>query len=228
MKEFISDFLNLLYKSFLAIVLILVSYQLVGNFYHYRQVTYKYNYDINEDKKIKTYKEKVDYITNKTNEINEYLETNPNRRMMVFEIKREFTACNEKLSKTDFYNLNKETFSYKDVYDLNNQLPPRICLIDLANKINKYIDTYQSANTNFSNTYDVVKTTGEHLLVSSNTIYERLLGNGSYYYYNPLSRNTLYDDLEDDLFLTISNYNLYITSYEQLFEWFMNEIGGVY
>ena len=96
MKEFFIEFLNLLANCILVICLSLMSFLLISNFFHYKDVSYKYNANLNENLNYVEYKKILKSVEKKMNSV-DY--DNVSYSVTAKPIYEYYTACVNSLEK---------------------------------------------------------------------------------------------------------------------------------
>ena len=229
MKSYFKEIFELFANSLMVLTLILGSHLLLSNVYHYLEVNRQYTYNINDSKEYTSFKTSVDTIENNISKINVDEIRDQKRRLVALTYNARIKQCVEKIKQTDFYNINKTSFTAADVYNYNRELNRNIqpyCILiiqtDVEEAINKYevnINSYNDVNKN------LIRERKE-LSVDVSRLENRLLFNSSYYWTTDTVRNTIYNYTADTFFTNLSNYSRLINAVEESSNWYVNEFGG--
>lgn len=229
MKSYFKEIFELFANSLMVLTLILGSHLLLSNVYHYLEVNRQYTYNINDSKEYTSFKTSVDTIENNINKVNTDKMSDTNRKLTAIIYKSKVTQCLNEIKKSDFYNIDKTSFTTVDTYNYNKEFSAKInpyCTLLLESEVSDAISKYNIS----VNGYDTVKTnlirTRDDLGTDSSRLENRLLSNSSYYWTTDTVRNTIYDFTADTFFTNLSNYSRLINAVEESSNWYVNEFGG--
>ncbi len=226
MKAFFIDFLTLLANCILIVCLSLMSFFLIANLYHAREISYGYSADLKNDSKYKDYKKTINDSFNKMKNINY---DNRKNELTAKPIYQYYSDCVESLNNGTFANFeNDDNITALDIYNANNEI-----LNDYNNKCIFYlpysIETIykdKKQNVSFNNVLSLVEERGN--IISSNAKYltDSELGNSSYTFTTDTSRVSIYNKIKGELDLTMNNYELISLILSDISDWYVLEFGG--
>lgn len=229
MKDYFKEIFELFANCLMILTLALSAHLLLSNVYHYIEVNKSYNYNLNESKTYISFKENVKEIENNINKVDVDNIKDINRRMTALTYKSKTEQCLNEIKKSDFYNLEKNSFKPADIYDYNKTFSSKInsyCTLlleaevtDAINKYNIKVNGYDAVKNNLIRARDDLSTDALRLE-------NRLLFNSSYFWTTDTVRNTIYNYTSDVFFTNLSNYSRLTSVIEESSIWYVNEFGG--
>ena len=229
MKDFFKEIFELFANCVCILTLILASYLLLSNIYHYFDISEKYVYDINLNETYKNFKESVSKIENSINSVNVDRITNQNKKMVASIYKAKTSQCIDVIKKSEFYNIEKTEFSVVDVYNYNKELNKTVqpyCLFLLQAELNDAVEKYKFSSNKFDYINKNLLKTREEIATDSGRLENRLLSNSSYSWTTDTLKNTIYNFTSDTFFTNLTNYSRLINAVEESSSWFVEEFGG--
>ena len=140
-----------------------------------------------------------------------------------------YTSCKKSLNDGTFAKLeSKNSITAKDVYDSNNEILNEYnnkCIfyipynITVINKIYNPTYSFKSIFKNTEQKRAIIIDNADYLVKS-------VLGNSSYGFVTDNNRNSIYNKNNNELRLTINNYNLMASILEDVANWYVAEFGG--
>jgi hypothetical protein len=225
MKEIITDFLHTLANCIVVLALLFAGYLLLINLYHYKEISYKYESNLNDNKKYNSFKENVLLSENKLNAVN----INNSRYIVANQTKGEISKCITLAKESRLYNLTYTKITSKDIYDLNVEMYDKLstgCLFLMGYNINRIVEADNSSKTTFKPVYERLE--DDKRIVQNTTDYlkNRLLSNSTYSYVTDISRQSIFNESSSNLSLTLDNYLTLTTSINDVVAWYEQEFGG--
>ena len=229
MKDYFKEIFELFANCLMILTLALSAHLLLSNVYHYLEVNRQYIYNINDSKEYTSFKTSVDTIENNINKINVDEIRNQKRRLVALTYNARMKQCIEKIKQTDFYNINKTSFTVEDVYNYNRELNKTVqpyCILIIQTEVEDAITKY-GVNINSYNDInkDLIRKR-EELSIDVARLENRLLFNSSYFWTTDTVRNTIYNYTSDVFFTNLSNYSRLTSVIEESSVWYVNEFGG--
>lgn len=226
MKSFFIDLFKFLSDSILIVCFTFVSFLLVINFFHYREVSYQYNADLSQNKSYNSFKEDLDAIDKKMQSVNY---KNPKFSITAKPIYEYFTGCKNALEKGTFYSLDKDNMiSDMDIYNSNNEILMdynSTCMFNISHNIsNMYEENKLSGN--FDTVFNSIETKREIAIMYANYLVKSGLGNSAYSFSTDTFKSSIYNENASNLDLTIKNYSLIISTLNDIADWYVVEFGG--
>ncbi len=231
MKNILKEYLDLFGNSLLIIALMLSSFLLLINLYHYREVNYKYTYDINDSGQYQQFKSTIEKIEKNSSKTNTDIIKDQNKRMVLKSTGGQIDKCVALLKESDYYNLNTTTFDANNLYFLNNDIFTDIqnqCLFLLNYSIVNSLQKYSVDSTSYKSIDNYTIHQIDSIKKYSEFIKNELLQNSSYYYATDTTKDTIFNKLQYTTDLIMFNYNNLITNVNKIAEWYVTEAGGIY
>ena len=222
MKSLFNDFLKLFANCILVICLIMASFLLVINIYHYKELSYVYYKNMNESQVYSNYINKKNDIKNKIDILND--------SEIGSKLKQIYTECYNSIENSSFNKfVNKSNFILKDAYDANAELKD-----DLSNKCFfniSYSIKNMKENEKISEDLTMIDnyiTTHRDIVMSNNSfLFNHLLSNSIYTFVTDVTRNSIYNNTAETINQTIQNYYLFVDTVDYSLNWYINNLGGV-
>ena len=229
MKEMLKDFFKLFSNSITFICLILASFLILINLYHYKEITYKYPTIVSENKKYIDFKKYISDAESKISKIDSVKVSSDfaNQKNIA---KTEINKCITALKESSMYKLSEKTeVSYYDVYILSTEIELEInnnCLFYMGYNINNITDSKNYNKVKFSNVYNTLNYKKNIIIENNKYITSKLLKNSTYSYVTDTTRSTIFNELAEDYVFVLSNYVLIAQMLEDTTNWYASEYGG--
>lgn len=226
MRDFFTEFLTILANSVLIICFAFMSFLLLSNFFHYREVSYSYSTDLNENVKYTEYKKLLKSIDKKMDSVDI---DNVNYRNTAKPIHDYYEACVKSLGEGTFASLeSKGSVSATDIYNANNEILKEynsVCIFSIPYNISN-IYGYNKENKSFKSTKEITDQKADIIIDNANYLIDSSLGNSSYGFVTDVTRSTIYNKVENELSLTIDNYRMIAYLLDDVADWYVSEYGG--
>lgn len=226
MKEFIIEFFTILANSIMVICFAFMSFLLIANFFHYREVTYTYSTDLNENIRYTGYKKLLKSIDKKMDSVNY---DNPEYRNTAKPIHDYYEACVKSLNEGTFASFNnKNGISALDIYKANDEILKvynGTCIFTVPNNISNIYGA-DKKNKSFVSTKKVTDEKADIIIDNADYLINSGLGNSSYSFVTDITRSTIYNKVSNELDLTIDNYRMIAYILDDVADWYVSEYGG--
>ena len=226
MKDFVVDFLKLLANSVLIICLSLMSFLLISNFFHYREVSYGYSTNLNENANYVEYKDILKNVDKKMKSVDYKDVRFNNTAKPIYEY---YTGCVNALNKGSFAKFGeKENITALDIYNANNEILKDYnssCIFSIPYNIT-VIYRESNPNVSFDKTKEITDQKGAIIIDNAEYLTESGLGNSSYGFSTDVTRSTIYNKVRNELNLTIDNYRMIALLLDDIADWYVDEFGG--
>ena len=226
MREFVIDFFKLLANSVLIICFALMSFLLISNFFHYKDVSYEYNVDLKNNYDYMDYKKILKKVDAKMKSVNYKSVKYNSTATPIYEY---YTGCANALEQSSFAKLSdKDSVNSLDIYNINNEI-----LTDYNNKCIFYISynisniySDSSPNVSFDQTKKLTDQKAEMIIDNAEYLTKSGLGNSSYSFVTDITRSSIYNKVQNELNLTINNYKMIALLLDDIANWYVDEFGG--
>ncbi len=229
MKEILKEFLELLGYCVLGVCFLFASYLLLINLYHYREISVSQQRILLSEESYSDFTETIEKIKKNINSVDLNGSTNSQFVSAASGIKSGFDSCIKDLEASYFYQLGqKNMIVTQDIYQANKEMYNTInnkCLFFIPYYIETSAEGYGYGDS-FEYMKDDVEFKKERIFVYSDFLFNKTLGNSSYSYTTSVSRSTIYNDLNQTINMTISNYNELVNTVLDISEWYVDEFGG--
>ncbi|MGM9879126.1 MAG: hypothetical protein ACI31R_03795 [Bacilli bacterium] len=226
MKEFVLDFLKLLANSVLIICFALMSFLLISNLFHYREVSYGYSTDLNNDANYNEYKKILKEVDKKMNSVDYKNNQYNNTAKPIYEY---YSGCINALNKGSFAKFGeKESITALDVYNANNEILKdynNSCIFYIPYSISN-IYSKSKPNVSFDKTKELTSQKADIIIDNAEYLTESGLGNSSYSFVTDITRASIYNKVQNELDLTIDNYKMIALLLDDVADWYVDEYGG--
>ena len=229
MKEVIKEFTELLANAVTVICLMLASFLILINLYHYREVSYAYEARLSENIK---YQEITTMMTNIEAKLNSVdTSTLPEQQINIGNnIKTEVNKCLTKLKESSLTKLaGTQYISAKDIYDTNMEMYTdinNVCLFYVGHYIDTALDNEEKLKNSFNSVKLNMEDERKQVLTATEYLRDRLLANSTYSFSSVETRNSVFNDRAADLALTILNYYTTVKVIDNITNWYVTEFGG--
>lgn len=229
MKEIYKEFLELLGYCVLVVCFFFSSYLLLINLYHYNEIAVSQQRILSTEESYTSFKETLSEIKNDISSVSFAGITDSKKVSAAMSVKNALDGCVSVLESSAFYNLDqKNVIVIKDIYDTNKEMNNTIntkCLFFVPYYIEASIESYGYGQS-FDKIKDDVEFKKERIFVYSDFLFNKTLGNTAYSYTTDVTRTTIYNDLNQSINMTISNYNELVNTVNDISDWYVKEFGG--
>ena len=226
MKEVVTEFLTILANSVLVICLALMSFLLISNFYHYKEVSYSYSVDYTKNNDYNNYKKMLKKVDKKMKSVNYKSARYSTTAKPIYEY---YESCVSSLNKGTFAKLDtKESITTLDIYNANNEVLKEYnskCVFNIPYNISMIYKNIDGGKS-FAETKKIVDEKRENIIDISDYLVHSQLGNSSYGFVTDITRGTIYNKLQNEYDLTVDNYNLIASLLDDIADWYVSEYGG--
>ena len=223
MKKEIVSFLTFLANVIAILCFAFVSFLLLINVYHYRDVSMNSYVDVKNNGDYKEYLDILKNVDRKMEKVNN-IALYDNESKVIYS---NYQNCKNVLDKAYFSTLSNTTYiTEMDIYKLNDEFLNDLsnkCLFNVAYNINT---DNKKFNNDFSNIYKeieyktaIAENSAEYLVKSS-------FDNSSYSFTTDAFRMTVYDKAANEFNLTVNNYKTLAFVLEQIADFYEAEFGG--
>ena len=224
MKDFFKLFGNIL----IMLGIMMASFLLLINLYHYREVSHTYNIDTNENVSYKNIKSNISKAEKLLSiDMSQVRASNYDAAKA---IKVSLNKCLAVYKDADLYkNSGVHDFKYYDTYVNMNYMYTKIN--PECNSLFKYsVKPYVESNSNIKSSFNTMITNYDKVfgVVISNSSYmeKKSLNTNSYSFTSEMNRFSIFDDLRSDTDFTLRNYDLVSSLILDLSTWYSNTFGG--
>lgn len=226
MREFIIDFLKLLSNCILVICFAFSAFLLIINIYHYEDVKFKYDANIEEDARYKDYMKSLA----KTDKKMKSVSTTGSKYYQYGRLIGDYyNVCSKKLKDASYNKLtNNDLIGARDIYKFNDEILNDInfsCLVSMPSYIE---ETSEEVDFEYDPSAMIEITDEKRDLIQDNAknIIDSGLDNSSYGFSTEIFKGTIYNKNRSDFNLTIKNYTLIASVLEDIADWYALEFGG--
>lgn len=224
----IRDFFKLFGNIIMMLGIMMASFLLLINLYHYREISHTYNIDVNQNTSYKSIKNNIDKSEKLMSM--DVSKVSAGKIDSAKAIKRTINGCIDVFKDSDLYkNSGVYDFKHYDVYFNMNYLYTKInseCSSLLKYKIKPYVDSnsnvkssYNSMIANYDKMFDVVVSNASYMEKKS-------LNTNSYSFTSEMNRFSIFDDLRSDTEFTLRNYDIVSSLILDLSTWYSDTFGG--
>lgn len=229
MREFLSDFMKLFADSAIVVCLMLSSFLVLINVYHYKEVSISYSRDFASDSQFNKYKQSLKKANDNIKSVN--LSKVPVKdHTAANTAKNYFDDCYGVLSKASFNELEKKnSINIKDVYKYNTEMYESInnkCLFSIKYNYESLDKGRSPKKAKFSTISPRIEERRNDIMASSGYMMSEMESNSSYYFMTDLTRNYIYDRNSENIALTIRNYLNLAEGLVEVSNWYVGEFGG--
>ncbi len=224
----LKDFFKLFGNIIIMLGIMMASFLLLINLYHYRDLSHTYNVDINENVSYKSIKNNIDK-SEKLLSI-DLSKGNANNYDTAKAFNTSINKCITTFKDSDLYNKSGiYSFKYYDTYLNMNYLYTKIN--SDCNSLLKYsVKPYLESNSDIKSSYDNMMVNYDEIfdVVISNSSYmeKKSLNTNSYSFTSEMNRFSIFDDLRSDTEFTLRNYDIVSSLILDLSTWYSNTFGG--
>ena len=226
MKEFFTDFLTILANSIMVICFAFMSFLLLANFFHYKEVNYSYTTDLKDNIKYQEYNKILKNVNKKMNSV-DYKD--PSYSTTAKPIHAYYEACVSSLKKGTFTKLaDKSGVTALDVYNANNEILKDYnssCIFTIPYNISN-IYGLKTVNKTFVPVKKITDQKADIIIDNAEYLTDSGLGNSSYSFVTDVTRSTIYNKVSNELDLTIDNYRMIAYLLDDVANWYVSEYGG--
>lgn len=223
MKDFMLDFLKVLANSILIISLAFVSFLLIINIYHYKDVSYKYEVNVTDSEKYQNYKKLLNSVDKKMNSVDV---DNINYATTAKPIYDYYEGCKAIFDEDDFNKLQDgKMISVVDIYNANNKILNdynNVCLFSIPYNISIM---YEDSGL-FDEVRELTEEKREIVISNAEYLTKATLGNSGYSFSTNTFRASIYNQTASWYDLTINNYKMMASILDDIADWYVLEFGG--
>lgn len=223
MKKGMKEYLTLLANILLIICFAVASYLILINFYHYKEISKKYTYNITQKTEYENFKKHVVQLENNANSVIT-TSKNDNYNKYLTSINDQFKRCILKIKTSNYYSP-KNNITLIDIYNYNNYMYETLqteCLYMINLKITEGKEKYNIDN-NYSLQEEVLDKRKD-LIYTSSYLSDKASSNSSYYYTSELTKTTIFNDVKYSMDLTINNYSILMNELTKLQNWYLQQV----
>ncbi len=219
----IKDFLNLFGNMIIMIGIIMASFLLLINLYHYRDVSHTYSVDFDNNSNVVEMKKNI--------EKSEKLLSKSNTSSVATSVKGSIDKCIATFKNSDIYkNSGAVNYKYYNSYNDNHYMYSDInrecnALLNSNLKIQVVLDN--SVNKSYGSMYSVYEKNFNYAYSNAEYLYNKSLNTNSYSFSSDINKLTVFDDLKNDFVLTVNNYKNVSSLILDLAIWYSSTFGGV-
>ena len=222
------DFLKLFGNIMIMLGIMMASFLLLINLYHYRFLSHTYNIDVNENVSYKNIKNNISK-SEKLLSV-DMSKVNAKNYDAAKGVKASINKCITTFKEAELYNKSGiYNFKYYDTYLNMNYLYTKIN--SECNSLFKYsVKPYIESNSGIKSSYDNMMVNYDKVfdIVISNSNYmeKKSLNTNSYSFTSEMNRFSIFDDLRSDTDFTLRNYDVVSSLILDLSTWYSNTFGG--
>lgn len=225
MREFIIDFLKILSNCVLVICFAFSAFLLIINIYHYEDVKYKYDVNIEEDVRYEEYKVSLA----KTDKKMKSVSTDGSKYFQYGRVIGDYyDSCSKKINDSSYNNLKDDNIGIVDIYKFNSEILNDLnlsCLVSISSFIEESSEEVDF-KYNPSTMIEIVGDKRDLIQLNAQSLIDSGLANSSYSFSTDVFKGTIYNKNRSDFNLTIKNYTLIASVLEDIADWYVLEFGG--
>lgn len=222
MKELFNDFIKLFANCILILALMMASFLVIINLYHYKEVSYVYHKDLNESATYSMFSTKKEELRKNIDKISTSSVAGRN-------IKAVFNSCYTELNNASFSKLNdKQDFTLKDSYDAAFEMKEKLGSVCLFNITYNIKDLKESGliTSDIDEILEYVEGQKEFILSTNTFLINHMLSNSTYSFVTDITKNSIFNNTYETLNETTENYYIFVSTLEYLSNWCINNLGG--
>lgn len=220
MKEFITDFLKILASAITIICFAFMSFLLIINIYHYKEVTYTVNSSLANNVDYTNYKNTLADVDKKMKSV-KYNISSPAKPIFEY-----YSNCMSAINDGVFNKFGEKTkLSSKDIYDANDEMISVFnnkCLFYISNNISMVTKNAKS----FDSTKKLIDEKTSIIIDNADYLRKSQLGNTAYSFFTDNTRISIFNRVNNEIKLTVDNYNLMASVLNDVSNWYVAEYGG--
>ena len=224
MRNFFVEFLMLLAKCILVICLVFASFLLLSNFYHYKEITRNVVVDFNSNSDYIEYKNGLDAISKKFASVD--YKKNGNRAKPIYEY---YEFCFKSLKEGTVEGFKDSDFVTSfDIYNANREMIDNYsnnCIFGFIHNI-EVINEKSKPKKSFDNTKKLLEEKSKIIINNADYLIKSGLGNSSYSFSTDVTNASINNKIDNELSLTINNYNLLVSLLNDVADWYVLEFRG--
>lgn len=224
----IKDFFKLFGNIVMMLGIIMASFLLLINLYHYREVSHIYSVDTNENISYKSIRdnisksEKLVFI--------DISKVAANKTDSAKAIQGTINKCITSFKDSELYkNSGMHAFKYYDTYTNMNYLYTKIsseCNSLLKYSMKPYIESNASVKSSYNNMISDYERMFDVVISNANYMEKKSLNTNSYSFTSEMNRFSIFDDLRSDTEFTLRNYDIVSSLILDMSTWYHDTFGG--
>lgn len=224
-KEYFSDFLEMLANCALVICLSFAAFVLISNVYHYKEITYVHNIDVN-DTQYSEYEKMLSNVDKKMKSVNIDNVAYDTTAKPIYSY---YESCINSLKDGSFAKLKGKTgITARNVYDANSDILKTYngtCIFYVPYNISVINKNFKPKKS-FKGVYKVTEQKREMIIDNAEYLTKSGLGNSSYSFSTNTSKFTIYNKVYNEFELTVNNYKMIASILDDVANWYVSEYGG--
>lgn len=231
MKETIKEFIELIANSLLVITLMLASFLVLINVYHYIEVNTGIARagTVSEESNWKTdMEEKLAEISRKLTVASTASDSDVAHKQVVTAATGQLQLCVKKLTEGALLTGTSQYIYPKDIYVYNEALAGEIqnqCFL-LTDYYTKLAIEKSSVKYSYEDLKASVANDRSNIVHYSEYLKGAMLGNSDYFYSTDVAKATINNSSKQYFSLTVNNYNILIDAVDRYATWCLLESGG--
>ena len=225
MREFFTEFFDLLSNCILIICLAFVSFLFIINIYHFNEIRYNQVMNVNENESYIEYKQILKRVDKKMKSVNINGAKYDSTAKTIYGY---YNDCISSLGTGTFAKFEgKSSLNVWDVYKANDEVLKKYnksCIFGIPYNI-----TVIGSNFKLSGINDLFKTTEvkrQIIIDNADYLVKSGLGNSSYQFTTDATKSGINNKLANEAKLTINNYRMIALVLEDVSNWYVAEFGG--
>ena len=224
----IKDFFKLFGNIVMMLGIIMASFLLLINLYHYREISHTYSVDTNENI---SYKSIRDNISKSEKLVSiDISKVDASKTDSAKAIQGTINKCIISFKDSELYkNSGMHTFKYYDTYTNMNYLYTKInaeCNSLLKYSMKPYIESNSSVKSSYNNMINNYEKMFDVVASNANYMEKKSLNTNSYSFTSEMNRFSIFDDLRSDTEFTLRNYDIVSSLILDISTWYHNTFGG--
>ena len=203
--------------------IIMASFLLLINLYHYRDVSHTYPVDFDKNSNVNEMKKNI--------EKSEKLLSKGSTSSVANSVKGSIDKCISTFKNSDIYkNSGVVNYKYYNSYNDNHYMYSDInreCNALLNYNLNVQVVLDKSASKSYGTMYSAYEKNFNYISSNAEYLYNKSLNTNSYSFSSDINKFTVFDDLKNDFVLTVNNYKNVSSLILDLATWYSSAFGGV-
>lgn len=224
----IKDFFKLFGNIVMMLGIIMSSFLLLINLYHYREISHIYNVDTSENISYKSIRDNI----NKSEKLVsiDISKVAASKTDSAKAIQGTINKCITSFKGSELYkNSGMHAFKYYDTYTNMNYLYTKInaeCNSLLKYGIKPYIESNSSVKSSYNNMINNYEKMFDVVASNANYMEKKSLNTNSYSFTSEMNRFSIFDDLRSDTEFTLRNYDIVSSLILDISTWYHDTFGG--
>ena len=226
MKNILYEFLKLLGSAILMICFAFASFLLIINLFHYKEISKPQGINLTENKDYLEYKDLMSDIDAKMKTVNFNDLKLKNTAKPIYE---KYSACIKSLKESTFEGLkDQDSITVLELYNANNEMLDEynnLCISDIIYTIDEIGKTNKYKN-NFNTIKKSIEIKQKIMLDNTDYLTKSSLNNSSYSFSTDSTKTGIYNKINNELKLTITDYKLMSSILNDIASFYTLEFGG--